>query len=655
MAQDNLFWCNLDPNRVWRAPTPQEIPKDIPMEQKSEDPSLMMRLTHNTSCISLSAMEQQPSGSTATIFPSCHRPRRNVAPLEDQLLMNLQNVTILSPQELELASLGITPMGMNPWQPMSFGTASTNGFSDSCSLSPISSPELRKNHIQGNGFHHQQRPFIKNPAHPNHFRNNRTTNGPHQNNGYQHQYQGNNRQFSSNNQTTVTQRTFRFGEEPHKPGMRDLGYWLKKLRLHKYAPLFHDMTYRQLLALNNGALDKMRVTNGARKKIAQSIEKLHERPGMLRSLEHRLKNGAQCVRCAICSVRQLLWSPFIRYEGSGTRKQSQEIIDAFNVPSNMISDDNLPALLFRVIETLNSMVFPLQKNIHDLEDEYQLTMFHMFESVMKNDAFTPTQQRKASAMKKNARNYANPEEIRRHRMGMVSSAQCEGCHHAEVVNRERIMELQDRQFRQCHGGYERSPATYATCTALLDFVANDQNARLEFNVPPAAQAQRFHHKRPADNEWVGTPKLTAAAVSTTPSDVDIFENLILPQIEDENFWENVENIWGNDEATTNFGFSKLPRGQDGEQKEDPFGFLQMMAVEQPTKETSLSDFTFPESSVTTSSSSSSKKANSTGSGYSSSSDSESSSVTTSPPSSITMDPVSYGLNQVLCPPPFPFL
>ncbi|CAL2042969.1 unnamed protein product [Caenorhabditis brenneri] len=646
MAQDNLFWCNLDPNRVWRAPTP----KDIPMEQKKEDPSLMMRLTHNTSCISLSAMEQQPSGSTATIFSPCHRPRRN-AQLEDQLLMNLQNVTILSPQELELASLGITPMGMNPWQPMSFGTASTNGFSDSCSLSPISSPELRKNHIQGNGFH-QQRSYNKNPAHPNHFRNNRTTTGVHQN-GYHQQYQGNNRQFSNNtggHQTTVVpSRTYRFGEEPHKP---DLGYWLKKLRLHKYAPLFQDMTYRQLLALNNGALDKMRVTNGARKKIAQSIEKLHERPGMLRSLEHRLKNGSQCVRCAICSVRQLLWSPFIRYEGSGTRKQSQEIIDAFNVPSNMISDDNLPALMFRVIETLNSMVFPLRKNIHDMEDEYLLTMFHMFESVMKNDAFTPTQQRKASAMKKNARNYANPEEIRRHRMGMVSSAQCEGCHHAEVVNRERIMELQDRQFRQCHGGYERSPATYATCTALLDFVANDQNARLEFNVPPvaASQVQRIHHKRPADNEWVGTPKHTAAAASTVPSDADIFENLILPQMEGEILWENAENIWRNDEATTNFGFPKVPRGQNREQKEDPFGFLQMMAVEQPTKEASLSDFNFPESC------SSSKKANSTGSGYSSSSDSESSSVTTSPPSSITMDTVSYGPNTVLCPPPpFPFL
>lgn len=452
-------------------------------------------------------------------------------------------------------------------------------------------------------------------------------------------------------------RTYRFGEEPHKPGMRDLGYWLKKLRLHKYAPLFQDMTYRQLLALNNGSLDKMRVTNGARKKIAQSIEKLHERPGLLRSLEHKLKNGSQCVRCAICSVRQLLWSPFVRYEGSGTHKTSQEIIDGFNVPSQMISDDNLPALMFRVIETLNTMVFPLRKGILDLEDEYQLTMFHMFESVMKNDAFTPAQQRRASAMKKNARNYANPEEIRRHRMGMVSSAQCEGCHHAEVVNRERIMELQDRQFRQCHAGYERSPATYAACTAFLDLVTIDPNARLEFNVPPAASAsaQRIHHKRPADDEWVGTPKLTAGATATS-SDSIIFEKLILPQIQSDNFWENVENIWGNDEATTSFGFTSYQKGMDGEPlkneaTEDPFGFLQMMAVEQPTKEASLSDFNFPESVA-----SSSKKANSTGS-VSSSSDSESS-ITPSSTSSVNMDPVSYGLNQVLCPPPpppFPFL
>uniref|UniRef100_A0A1I7TQT1 SAM domain-containing protein n=2 Tax=Caenorhabditis tropicalis TaxID=1561998 RepID=A0A1I7TQT1_9PELO len=615
------------------------------------DPSLMMRLTHNTSCISLSAMEQQPSGSSATIFPPpVQRLRRTpAAPLEDQILMNLQNVTIFSPNDFDLASLGVPSMVMNgnPWQPntLSFGTASTNGFTgsdtSSAPMSPVSSPGPRKHNGQGNGYHQQattQR-FYKNPAHSNHFRTNRT-NGVHHQNGYQHNQNGNRASGynnMSNNQSTGApmSRTYRAGDE-HKPGMRDLGYWLKKLRLHKYAPLFQDMSYRQLLSLNSAVLEKMRVTNGARKKIAQSIEKLHERPGLLRSLEQKLKNGTQCVRCAICSVRQLLWSPFIKYEGFGTRKTSPEIIDGFNVPSQMISDDNLPALIFRVIETLNNMVFPLRKGILDLEDEYQLTMFHMYESVMKNEAFTPAQQRRAFAMKKNARNYANPEEIRRHRMGMVSSSQCEGCHHAEVVNRERLMELQDRHLKLTRGDLIGLPS-YSACSAILDLVNPDPNARHEFNVPPVSPAQRIQ-KRPAVNEdeWSGSPKITAS-----PTDSIIFESLILPQIQSTNFWENVENIWGDDgdKPSTSFRFPlyRRPEEMEVEQAKEEvettdgdFSFLQMVSDEQPAKEPSLSDFNFPESVA------SSKKANSTGSGYSSS-DSESS-----------MSQPKYGINQVLC-------
>lgn len=578
----------------------------------------------------------------------------------------MQNVSIYTTNDLDLASLGIQSVTMtgNPWQPnsLSFGSVSTNGFTgsdtSSAPMSPISSPGLRKHHLQGNGFHQQHQKFNnKNQTHPNHFRNNRG-NGGHLN-GHQQNIQNSNRSgynMGNNSQHTVvpTTRTIRTVDE-HKPGMRDLGYWLKKLRLHKYAPLFQDMTYRQLLSLNDNVLERMKVTNGARKKIAQSIEKLYERPALLRSLEQKLKTGTQCVRCAICSVRQLLWSPFIKYD-VGTRKTSTDIIDGFNVPSNMISDDNLPALIYRVIETLNHMIFPLRKGLMDFEDEYLLTMFHMFESVMKNESFTPNQQRRAFLMKKNARSYANPEEIRRHRMGMVSSSQCEGCHHAEVVNRERLMELQDRQVRQARGDLVGLP-TLSSCSALLDMNAPKENARFEFNVPPVTTAQRIQ-KRPArieDDEWLatsGSPKITAAS----PSETVLFETLILPQMKDNHFWANARNIWGHDlnMPSTSLGLPLFQESDDdifklqSESVEGPYNFLKVMSTEKPPKEPSLSDFNFPESV------SSSKKANSTGSGYTSS---DSDSIITSPCASIIADESLfssvYGVNQVLCPSSYP--
>uniref|UniRef100_A0A8R1DGZ0 SAM domain-containing protein n=2 Tax=Caenorhabditis japonica TaxID=281687 RepID=A0A8R1DGZ0_CAEJA len=625
-------------------------------------PASMMRLTHNTSCTSLSALEQQqPCGSTATIYPPI-QPRRLAAAeqLEDQLLLHLQNVSIFNSKDVDLAGLGITSVSItngNPWQPRatSFGTASTNGFTSSdtssAPLSPISSPGLNKANFQSG-----QRAFVRNPAHPNHLRNARDQQSFHANR------RSNNHGASPAEQTMRTIHIRGSGEEYH-PGMRALPYWLKKLRLHKYAPLFQDMTYRQLLAIDSTALEKMRVTNGARKKIAQSIEKLHERPALLKSIDEKLKNGTQCVRCAICSIRQLLWCPFIRYDG-GSRKTSSEIIDAFHVPTQMISNDNLPALMFRVIETLNQMIFPLRKQLLDLEDEYQLTMFHIFESVMKNESFTQNQQRRAFSMKRNARNFANPEDIRRHRMGMVSSSQCEGCHHAEVVNRERLMEFQDRRVRQAREA--RGPIT--------ELIAPPQNARLEFNVPPASPSQRIQ-KRPAlveDEEWLatstGSPKITNAPIASfSPVILDnsVLESIILPQHQPGHFWNNVNTIWGDEKPSTSYIFPEYRNPEHKPQQsssssmtmmmeaaseefdQPSFNFLRMLSDEVPPKTPSLNDFNFSDSIT-----SSSKKANSTGSGYSSS-DSEVSIITSPRASSVSTEDVLpktlYGINQILCP------
>lgn len=67
--------------------------------------------------------------------------------------------------------------------------------------------------------------------------------------------------------------------------------WLKSLRLHKYWRLFSQLTYEQMLSLNEDNFDLVveqmggAVTQGARRKIILSIAKLRDRANLLAALE----------------------------------------------------------------------------------------------------------------------------------------------------------------------------------------------------------------------------------------------------------------------------------------------------------------------------------------------------------------------------------
>ena len=65
----------------------------------------------------------------------------------------------------------------------------------------------------------------------------------------------------------------------------DVPMWLKSLRLHKYAHIFHDLTYERMLALNDEYLETKGVTKGARNKIVLCIQKVKERKSTLTQLE----------------------------------------------------------------------------------------------------------------------------------------------------------------------------------------------------------------------------------------------------------------------------------------------------------------------------------------------------------------------------------
>ncbi|NXV60354.1 SMAG2 protein, partial [Molothrus ater] len=91
-------------------------------------------------------------------------------------------------------------------------------------------------------------------------------------------------------------------------GMKDVPSWLKSLRLHKYAALFAQMSYEEMMTLTEHHLESQNVTKGARHKIALSIQKLRERQSVLRALEKDILEGGN-LWTALQELQQMLGTP----------------------------------------------------------------------------------------------------------------------------------------------------------------------------------------------------------------------------------------------------------------------------------------------------------------------------------------------------------
>ncbi|XP_028934786.1 protein Smaug homolog 1 isoform X1 [Ornithorhynchus anatinus] len=95
-------------------------------------------------------------------------------------------------------------------------------------------------------------------------------------------------------------------------GMKDVPAWLKSLRLHKYAALFSQMTYEEMMALTECQLEAQNVTKGARHKIVISIQKLKERQNLLKTLERDVLDGGN-LRVALQELHQMILTPIKAY------------------------------------------------------------------------------------------------------------------------------------------------------------------------------------------------------------------------------------------------------------------------------------------------------------------------------------------------------
>ncbi|KAJ7380000.1 Protein Smaug 2 [Desmophyllum pertusum] len=103
------------------------------------------------------------------------------------------------------------------------------------------------------------------------------------------------------------QRGSSFNEDA-RPGMKDVGSWLKNLRLHKYGSLFSQLSYEEMLGLDEDYLEDKGVTKGARNKILLSIKKLSERSETLARLEKEVLQPGK-LQGVLNGLKDIIHSP----------------------------------------------------------------------------------------------------------------------------------------------------------------------------------------------------------------------------------------------------------------------------------------------------------------------------------------------------------
>lgn len=92
-------------------------------------------------------------------------------------------------------------------------------------------------------------------------------------------------------------------------GMSNVNGWLKSLRLHKYVWLFANMTYTQMLRIDDAYLERRQITKGARNKLALSVQKLRERYETLDRVEKELLTGSAQLSDALDELTAVAQSP----------------------------------------------------------------------------------------------------------------------------------------------------------------------------------------------------------------------------------------------------------------------------------------------------------------------------------------------------------
>lgn len=186
-------------------------------------------------------------------------------------------------------------------------------------------------------------------------------------------------------------------------GMRDVPLWLKGLRLHKYASLFQQMTYEEMLNLNEEWLEQQAVTKGARNKIILSVKKLLERQDLLRSLEKDITEGGSIKNC-ICEMKTMLNSPIKAFTRLGTEQQMGSPVSSPGVyTTDSIQDGDIPGQFTRLMTKVSTQLLA-----SPYDDEGLNMYLQLIDKCINHEAFSQKQKKLLESWKQQARKIWQP-------------------------------------------------------------------------------------------------------------------------------------------------------------------------------------------------------------------------------------------------------
>lgn len=118
--------------------------------------------------------------------------------------------------------------------------------------------------------------------------------------------------------------------------MDDIQRWLKSLRLHKYFNLFAQLSYEQMLNLDDDYLVAQGVTKGARNKMLVSIQKLKARKNILTTMIYDIQHNSISIKEALNILKDMLVTPMNPLHTSGT--SCSELPDLYVSRLGMVID-----------------------------------------------------------------------------------------------------------------------------------------------------------------------------------------------------------------------------------------------------------------------------------------------------------------------------
>uniref|UniRef100_S4RUV1 Sterile alpha motif domain containing 4B n=1 Tax=Petromyzon marinus TaxID=7757 RepID=S4RUV1_PETMA len=96
-------------------------------------------------------------------------------------------------------------------------------------------------------------------------------------------------------------------------GMRDVPAWLKSLRLHKYAGLFSQLTYEEMMSLTEKHLEHQNYCASEDHMLPRGITKTAERSIVVLNHSQDIMEGGSLVRAALQELHQMILTPIKMY------------------------------------------------------------------------------------------------------------------------------------------------------------------------------------------------------------------------------------------------------------------------------------------------------------------------------------------------------